>query len=159
MATKTRRSWIVVAAVVGLACVAVVLLSGDGDSEGDTATEATTTTEPSGTRPSSIERPATTQPPATTAAPTTTPAVDGAATPEEVARARYGNAYIGDCASAPEAQEQTPGSQCSISVPVGDNQVAVLVGPPNSEFIEALLVGRGDSSWALVDTYSSRRWV
>jgi hypothetical protein len=108
---------------------------------------------------SSIERPATTQPPATTAAPTTTPAVDGAATPEEVAQARYGNAYIGDCASAPEAGGQTPGSQCSISVSVGDNQVAVLVGPPNSEFIEALLVGRGDSSWALVDTYSSRRWV
>jgi hypothetical protein len=44
--TKTRPSWIVVAAVVGLASVAVALLSGDGDSEGDTATDATTLTRP-----------------------------------------------------------------------------------------------------------------
>jgi hypothetical protein len=156
--TKTRRPWIVVAAVVGLAGVAVallVLLSSDGNSKSDTATGATTTTEPSDTGSSSTETPATTEPPATTAAPTTTPPADAAATPEEVVRAHYGTIYIGDCASAPAPEDLTPGSRCSISVPLGDDQVAVFVGPPSSEFIEALLVGRDDSSpWALVDTYA-----
>lgn len=158
MTVTSRTRWPVVGAVVAVAVVVVALLvvaiSSDGDDSSTTPTTSGTTEAPLSTDVDSGGTATTVT--SSTAPPTSTgePTAGGAASPEDVAAARYGAAYLGSCSSVSSPADLPPDSLCSLSVSLAGSETALFVGPPYSEFIDALLMRLQGDSWSVADAYA-----
>lgn len=158
MTLTPRTRWpvvgVVLAAVVVVVAILVVAISSDGDDASTTSATSSTTAAPPSADVDS--RGTATSKTSSTATPTSTEksTAGGAASPEDVAAIRYGAAYVGSCSSVPSPADVPPNSLCSLSVSLAESEAALFVGPPYSEFIDALLVRLQGASWSLADAYA-----